>query len=81
MNAEFTRRVGADDENVYIQLRSRFSQLDSENVAYVDYHVEKHLKQLDLRVENLALTGSGWNLKKILEITVESVEIRSICNV
>ena len=81
LNCEFNRRAStqSNEETIYIQLRSKMRELNGQNIIYLDYELEKNLQELDQRIDQLALSGSGWNLSRILEITIEAIEVRKVC--
>ena len=51
------------------------NELTMEKLNYLEYKIEKVFDQLEGRVEDLTLKGSGWSLNRIFELSIEIVEI------
>ena len=61
-NCQFERRLGAsgdETDTAYIQLRTKMQTLNPEKMTYVEGIMEAAFKQLELREEQLELSGSG----------------------
>ena len=61
LNCQFERRLGAAEENdiAYIQLRTKMVSLNSEQMMQIEYIMERKFQELELREEQLQLSGSG----------------------
>ena len=78
LNAQFEKKINPElTDFVYIQLRTRMNEVHMETLNYLEYKLDKVFDQLEERVQNLTLKGSGWSLNRIFELSIELIEIKA----